>query len=67
MLKVGDNLEGKFESSTPVKVFNLWITSEGDPSVKAPSGSRSSARQRCDSLNLLLWPLLPEKERRVLW
>ncbi len=23
MLKVGDNLEGKFESSTPDKVFNL--------------------------------------------
>ena len=38
MLKVNDNLEGKFESSTPDKVFNLWITAEGDPTTKTPTG-----------------------------
>jgi len=38
MLKVNDNLEGKFESSTPNKVFDLWITAEGDPTAKAPDG-----------------------------
>jgi len=38
MLKVNDNLEGKFESSTPNKEFDLWITAEGDPTAKAPSG-----------------------------
>lgn len=38
MLKVNDKLEGKFESSTPNKVFNLWITAEDDGTVKAPAG-----------------------------
>ncbi len=38
MLKVNDKLEGKFESSTPNKVFDLWITAEADGTVKAPGG-----------------------------
>lgn len=38
VLKVNKNLEGKFESSTPNKAFDLWITAEGDATVKSPSG-----------------------------
>lgn len=38
VLKVNKNLEGKFESSTPNKAFDLWITAENDATVKSPSG-----------------------------
>jgi len=38
VLKVDKNLEGKFETSTADKRFDLWITAENDSSVKAPSG-----------------------------
>jgi len=38
VLKVDKNLEGKFETATPDKRFDLWITAESDSSVKAPSG-----------------------------
>lgn len=37
-LKVSKNLDGKFESSTPNKSFDLWITAETDPSAKSPTG-----------------------------
>lgn len=37
-LKVNKNLEGKFETATPDKRFDLWITAQTDSSVKAPSG-----------------------------
>jgi len=38
MLKVNKNLEGKFESSTPSKYFDLWITAESDAATKSPGG-----------------------------
>ena len=38
VLKVNKNLEGKFETSTADKRFDLWITAESDASLKAPSG-----------------------------
>lgn len=38
VLKVSKNLEGKFETSTADKRFDLWITAESDASLKAPSG-----------------------------
>ena len=38
VLKVNKNLEGKFETSTPDKHFDLWITAETDPSIKTPAG-----------------------------
>jgi len=38
VLKVSKNLEGKFETSTPDKRFDLWITAESDATVKSPSG-----------------------------
>jgi hypothetical protein len=38
VLKVNDKLQGTFESSTPNKEFDLWITAEHDPAIKSPSG-----------------------------
>ncbi|MGB2634124.1 MAG: hypothetical protein WAM58_09320 [Candidatus Acidiferrum sp.] len=38
ILKVNENLQGKFESNTPNKRFDLWITAEDDPTTKSPSG-----------------------------
>jgi len=38
VLKVNKNLEGKFETSTADKRFDLWITAENDASIKSPSG-----------------------------
>jgi len=38
VLKVSKNLEGKFETSTSDKHFDLWITAESDATVKTPSG-----------------------------
>jgi hypothetical protein len=38
VLKVSKDLEGKFETSTPNKQFDLWITAENDSTVKSPSG-----------------------------
>ena len=38
VLKVDKNLEGKFETSTADKRFDLWITAENDASIKSPSG-----------------------------
>jgi hypothetical protein len=38
VLKVSRNLDGKFESSTQDKAFDLWITAESDPTTKSPSG-----------------------------
>jgi hypothetical protein len=38
MLKVNKNLEGKLESTTPNKLFDLWVTAEDDATIKSPSG-----------------------------
>jgi hypothetical protein len=38
VLDVNDKLEGRFESSTPSKQFDLWITAEHDRNIKSPSG-----------------------------
>ena len=38
VLKVNKNLEGKFETSTADKRFDLWITAENDATIKSPSG-----------------------------
>jgi hypothetical protein len=37
-LKVDDKREGEFESTTPEKLFDLWITAESDATVQSPSG-----------------------------
>ena len=37
-LKVGKNLEGNYESVTPLKNFNVFITAEQDLKAKIPSG-----------------------------
>jgi hypothetical protein len=38
LLKVNSKLEGTFETTTPYKGFDVIITAEDDPTVKAPSG-----------------------------
>jgi len=37
-LKVNGNLEGTFETVTPRKNFDLFVTGENDGTVKSPSG-----------------------------
>lgn len=37
-LQIDKNLEGSFKNTTVYKNFDLWITAEGDPAVKAPEG-----------------------------
>lgn len=37
-LMVSKNLEGKLTTSTPMKSFDVFITAEGDATVKAPAG-----------------------------
>jgi hypothetical protein len=38
LLKVNSKLEGTFETTIPYKGFDVIITAEDDPTVKAPSG-----------------------------
>jgi hypothetical protein len=38
VLKVNDNLEGSFITTTPIKAFDVVITAEDSPSVSQPSG-----------------------------
>jgi hypothetical protein len=37
-LKVDNKLQGSFETVTPSKNFEVFVTAEDDPDVKAPSG-----------------------------
>ncbi len=37
-MKVGDNLKASFETVTPYKNFDIFVTAEPDATVKAPSG-----------------------------
>ena len=37
-LKVNGKLEGTFQTVTPRKNFDLFVTGENDPTVKSPSG-----------------------------
>ena len=37
-LKVDKNRKGNFESVTPAKNFDFFVTAEQDPTVKAPTG-----------------------------
>jgi hypothetical protein len=37
-LKVGDNLKGEFKTTTRLQNFEVLVTAESDPQVKAPSG-----------------------------
>lgn len=37
-MKVGDNLKGNFQTVTPYKNFDIFVTAEQDGSVKTPSG-----------------------------
>lgn len=39
-LRVGDNLEGEFKTTTPYKRFQLFVTAENQAKVAAPSGQR---------------------------
>lgn len=39
-LRVGDDLEGKLETTTPLRAFDLFITAEPSASVPQPSGNR---------------------------
>lgn len=38
VLKVGDDLKGKFKAVTPYKSLELIVTAEGDPRATMPSG-----------------------------
>jgi hypothetical protein len=38
-LRIDKNLKASFETTTPWKAFDVSITAENDPSVKAPTGS----------------------------
>ena len=38
VLKVDNNLEGKFSATTPNKVFDVTVTAEDNPTVTQPSG-----------------------------
>jgi hypothetical protein len=37
-LQVGDNLEGRFVSTTPNRNFTLFVTAENSPTVETPAG-----------------------------
>ena len=37
-LKVNDKREGDFKSTTPEKLFDLWITAEDSATAQSPSG-----------------------------
>jgi len=37
-LQVGDDLEGRFVSTTPSRNFELFVTAENSPTVDSPSG-----------------------------
>jgi hypothetical protein len=37
-LAVNNNLDGKFETTTPTKAFDVFVTAEDSLSVQAPSG-----------------------------
>ena len=39
MLKVSNKLEGDFQTSTPAKSFDLFITAESESTIKAPAGT----------------------------
>lgn len=38
VLRVNNNLEGSFTTTTPIKAFDVVITAEDSPSVSQPSG-----------------------------
>jgi hypothetical protein len=38
-LRIDKNLKGSFETSTPLKNFDVFVTAESDPSVKQPAGT----------------------------
>ena len=37
-LRIDKNLKGSFETTTPLKSFDVWITAETDASVTLPTG-----------------------------
>ena len=38
-LKIDKNLRGRFETSTPLKNFDVFVTAESDANAKQPTGS----------------------------
>ena len=38
-LRIDKNLKGSFETSTPLKNFDVFVTAESDPSTKQPVGT----------------------------
>jgi hypothetical protein len=37
-LKVGDDLQGKFETTTRYQAFDIFVTAEGNPTATTPEG-----------------------------